>query len=414
MKRILIAGASLSGNADGLAMLDTLLEDIHEQLPDAEYTLLCKYPKDDVPRCEQKGLRAYAFTTVYQGVVGVPFFIWGSLLKKLGLKPSVKRMPAPIRAYFENDVMVDLTGISFSDDRPLSSLIINTLWFLPAKISGIPQVKVANTMGPFNKWYVRRVGKWVLKDVDVLAARGNISYELTQKLLPNRKIYNLPDIACGLKPAKKERVHEILAKHHMQEKEYAVIGPSYVVNGLAGQENNLRTYTLAVQEVLKKVPGIKLLLVPHSRAHSATLGVDSTSDDCTVCRLLQEELKKHGIEAEVLDELLDAHELKGVIGSSKFVIGSRYHLLIAGLSSGTPCLAFGWNHKYEEAFNMLGCSEWVVRYEQFEDGMIQEKVADFINNISATAENIQDRLPNVQVLAKKNAGLVCELLQSER
>lgn len=412
MKNVLIVGASLSGNADGLAMFDTFLEDMQEQMSHINYTVLCKYPKDDVPRCKKRGMRAYSFTTVYQAVVGIPFFFVGMILKKIGLKPLIKMMPDSVRAYFNNDVMVDLTGISFSDDRPISSLIINTLWFLPAKVSGIPTIKIANTMGPFNKWYVRRVGRWVLKDVTVLIARGDISYNLTKELLPQRKIYNLPDIAFGLKPAKSDEIKKILDRYSIEVGNYVVIGPSYVVNGLAGQERNMKTYVVAVQEILKRFPTVKILLVPHSRAHSATIGVDSSSDDYTVCQKLQSELVKKGIDSDIIKERLDAHVLKGIIGNSMFVVGSRYHLLIAGLSSGVPCLAFGWNHKYEEAFDMFDCGEYVIRYEQFEDKTIKEKVTHFMNNISEIERIIKERLPKVQMQAKNNAKLVCEVIRS--
>jgi colanic acid/amylovoran biosynthesis protein len=39
--------------------------------------------------------------------------------------------------------------------------------------------------------------------------------------------------------------------------------------------------------------------------------------------------------------------LKSYLGSSLFVVGSRYHALVSALSQGVPVLAVGWSHKYD-------------------------------------------------------------------
>ncbi len=46
--------------------------------------------------------------------------------------------------------------------------------------------------------------------------------------------------------------------------------------------------------------------------------------------------------------------IKAVIGDSRFLIGSRYHALVSGLSQGVPSLGTGWNHKYPTLFGDFG------------------------------------------------------------
>ena len=47
----------------------------------------------------------------------------------------------------------------------------------------------------------------------------------------------------------------------------------------------------------------------------------------------------------------DALAIKSIIGSSKIVIGSRYHGLASALNQGVPTIGIGWSHKYKYLFD---------------------------------------------------------------
>lgn len=56
----------------------------------------------------------------------------------------------------------------------------------------------------------------------------------------------------------------------------------------------------------------------------------------------------------------DPLRLKALIGRSLFVVGSRYHALVAALSQSVPAIGTSWAHKYEALYDDYGCRELLV------------------------------------------------------
>jgi colanic acid/amylovoran biosynthesis protein len=46
-----------------------------------------------------------------------------------------------------------------------------------------------------------------------------------------------------------------------------------------------------------------------------------------------------------------------------FVVGSRYHGIIAALSQMVPALVLGWSHKYFELMRDVGTEEYIADYK---------------------------------------------------
>ena len=107
--RVLLTGCSFSGNLGGSAMYDSVIDELRGSLPELEISVLSKYPEDDQKGCRQRGYTLIPYPTTKQLMAGGAFYLFGGLLKFLHL-PYRWLAAGPLKAYFENDILVDASG----------------------------------------------------------------------------------------------------------------------------------------------------------------------------------------------------------------------------------------------------------------------------------------------------------------
>lgn len=406
--KFLLCGGCFAGNMGGDAMYETFIHQVKEINPNNQISVLTKYPKDEVEICKERGYNVFKFTTIDRVLLGIPFFVIGSLLKILHL-PHKWLAIGSLKQYYENDLLVDFSGISFSDFRGFLDLIINATWFLPAFVSGIPIIKMSQSLGTYQKLSVRLCAKYCLGRIHVIVARGDRSYDATKELLPTKKlIYNLPDIAMCLPAASLEVKESILKSVGLENKKYVVFAPSIVVDECAGEKFYREIIKKSIQEVYR-LTGYSILLVPHTRSISKAAGVDSISDDLTVCCDIEKYFENSDVPVKLLKQRYDARELKSVIAGAEFIIGSRYHSLIASMSSGVPSLALGWGHKYYEMFKLFDMGEFVFEYHDFNEEKILCKVKELACHYKEIRYVIEKKMPEIKKESNKNVRLALKL-----
>lgn len=84
--------------------------------------------------------------------------------------------------------------------------------------------------------------------------------------------------------------------------------------------------------------------------------------------------------------LLEAHdpvEGKRLVAGAKYVVASRYHAVLAAFTTGVPCVALGWSHKYSELYDefdlpQLYLSDWS-----------ESGIADALGHLASPAQRLQ-------------------------
>lgn len=66
----------------------------------------------------------------------------------------------------------------------------------------------------------------------------------------------------------------------------------------------------------------------------------------------------------------DPWQIKDAIGGALFVVGSRFHGLVAALSKAVPVVAVGWSHKYQQLLDDFSCGDFIVPAKDLHNALV--------------------------------------------
>jgi polysaccharide pyruvyl transferase WcaK-like protein len=400
----------MAGNMGGPALNLGLATALADRTEAVRITLLSKYPEDDAGPCAELGWQCVPYPNRMQLLLGLPFSFAYWVLRTLRL-PHRWLARGPFVAFSQADVVADLSGISFTDDRPLSGLAINGLWLAPAVATGTPYVKVSQAMGPFRRLPVRWLARFFLSRATGLVARGETTRRHLLELLPAAQATVLPDVAFAMPPAPDAEVRGALATWGLDpEGAYCVLGPSGVVDELMGAGAPPEAYTRLMARLadeLATLSGQPVLLLPHSRSTAR-----NPSDDLTACEAVYRQAQCRS-QLVVVQARMSAPLLKGIIGQATVAVGSRFHFIVAALGSGVPALAIGWSHKYREMMAMLGQEEYALDHEEADEPAVVARVHALWEHRATVRTQLAAWLPAIRREAARNADVILEAVSAK-
>ncbi len=106
-------------------------------------------------------------------------------------------------------------------------------------------------------------------------------------------------------------------------------------------------------------------------------------------------------------------ELKGILGTGRLVVGSRFHALAGALSQGLPVLALGWSHKYAELLRDFDCPEALLSIDDAQaglDGKMRPLLesssrAAIVARLQAAAQRLRTQIERMWVAVDQTLGL---------
>lgn len=269
-----------------------------------------------------------------------------------------------LRSIHSSDVVGDIRGgDSFSDIYGFPRFVYGflaacTVIFLEKPIVFLPQ-----TYGPFKGTLARKMAAFLLRSSTVVIARDTRSRAVAETLLPSgRDVLLSPDVAFALEPESPAHIEIEPSTPGFAGKTVGVNVNGLMYNGGYTGGNQFGLALDYPEYVQKLVAGLvdagaeRVLLVPHTYAPVGD--VESDNEACSKVRAAL--APGHQEKVAIVTGDYDQCEIKGIIGTCDFFIGSRMHSCIAALSQGVPCVGVAYSMKFAGVFESVGMLGWVV------------------------------------------------------
>jgi colanic acid/amylovoran biosynthesis protein len=391
--RVAVFGGSFSGNKGAASMTLAVLDELPEHLGDHCVTVFSPYPEADRAIEPSVAVVDYRPIDMLLRVLPAAFLC---LMSGRRWRPRGGVAGSIARA----DVAVDVSGISFMDGRGPVVLAYNCLLVLLPWALGVPVVKVAQALGPFETAHNRFAARRVLPKVAWIGTRGAQTDEMATELgLTN--IEPASDVAFLLRV--NEEAKAWAASEIPDLDETILIMPSEVVAEACRRDGIDYVATLAALSSSLASRGFDVVIAAHSARAGAGAG---RTNDLPVCRSVAE--RADG--ARLIDDELNARQLRALIERSRLLLASRFHAMISGLATSTPTFVIGWSHKYREVLAGFGLDELVVDFRELTDDALFEAVVDLDSRRKAIERTITTHLSSVEDDARLNVTRIVDVL----
>jgi len=282
----------------------------------------------------------------------------------------------------QSDFVGDINGgDSFSDIYGIRRFIIGTMPTLIALLLNKKLILLPQTHGPFNSNIAKRIAKFIVDRAAMICSRDKDSIKEIQRLTGNQafkdKVVFCPDVAFMLDSIKPDSVD---IQPSIDAGESApIIGLNlnglmysggYTQDNMFGLKFN---YSAFIHKLVLKILATTdshVLLVPHTFGPPGNLNSDP--DACREVLKALPDIYKNRVHMVMRE--YDQSELKGIINTCNFFIGSRMHACIAALSQGIPTVAIAYSKKFIGVFDSIGSGDTVIDARTLDEKSAMSKV----------------------------------------
>lgn len=415
MTKILFTNTNCSWNKGSAAQVISTCDTLKEIIPNAEFALLSHHPKLDF-KCgkihniriansiwwrlpDQKLLSFFHYRFIFPC-----FLIFWSILFKIGLNPHSINCTA-IQEYISTDIIINLSGDSFSDSKGGFSISISSAILLG--ISMKKQIVLySQSIGPFSR-ISASLARYCLNNVNLIIVREEITKEYLEEMNLDRYIYVTADCAFNLKPVHHRQVESILVKENISKTQKGLIGIS--ANAMLDDTKNNYANSMAqiIDYVIEKL-NRQVIFIPHVVSPIEGGRGDDRVIGEKIYRLARNKENIHLIKGNYSPE-----ELKGIIGQCDIFIGGRMHANIAAISSYVPTMAIAWSHKYYGIMRAVEQEKYVCDFRSMKIEEMKSKIDDLWDNKEKIREQLKIKVEDQKRLAWYSGQLVKELLNRQ-
>lgn len=247
--------------------------------------------------------------------------------------------------------ILDVSGFAIS-----SKFMNRITWNLISLIEnahkcGIKTIIMPQSFGPFDYRCRRRkicekLGE-VLKYPEMIFARECEGFNLLKDKFGLDKLYLSTDLVLQSKNINWDNMRvQASNTFEIKDKSVAIIPNKKIIEKISNSSALFGVYAEIISVLLKH--GKEIYLVNHS------------SEDIIISKKIknyfENDKRVHMLECE-----LNCYEFEDLVGKFEYIIASRYHSIVLAYRQCVPVIGIGWAVKYEELFELLNQSEYIVK-----------------------------------------------------
>lgn len=419
MTNILLLDALSAQHVGNAALVDSTLDQLKAQFPQAQFTILAFDPPSIADLCECRTIEtlwAEPFSahssklgqirwivgeSLWMVVNGLSF----SILRRMGLliDPSTYTLSpekrAALKAYSEADIVVSISGEALQD--PLwrrIPLFLYGYWL--AHSMGKIVALFPQSIGPIEKRFTKAILRYVLNRCDLVFPRDYLSLRTVEQLgIHAEKVHLVPDVAVNQPNVSSNEAKQLLEAEGVELDRRPLVGMAIS----RWKEQDWREYFPVVKDLCRFITadlkGTAVLFSPNRPIRQEV-------SDWELAQALYRALpiKQNII---LLSKTYTPREFKGMQGELDLFISTRMHAAILATMIGTPTITINTQPKLRGYMEMIHQEARACEIEDF----TLEKAKRLIEDTLADGDQIRLSLERAKQDVGKRAVMASRLLR---
>ena len=438
--KIFIMGLTSSGlggmeyhNLGNYAIMEPLIIYLKKEFHDADISTSIQMSNDFCNKFHIQSLRDKRFWTYGPIPTGITtmfdicrIFVWSFFDKILKYDCNfILKNSLLLNEINKSDLIIDFSGDIYGDNANFRQFLEDNAEIIFAKVLKKPVAVLIGSPGPFKKNWRKIMAKFVLNRVDLITNREPISTDLLNDIgVSSKKMITTACPAFLFEPRKRDEVSKILESEKILPKEKPLIGliicgwnmPKSPFSKIPRDNEELIPFAELINYIVKNT-GAKILLMTHQNRTDEYGNLIRGNDHEIISQLYNILQNDYSCAKDIimLNGLYDAATMKTIIGCCDLLISGRIHGAVAGLSQCIPTVIIDYGHepkahKLRGFARLLGMESYVCNPNDTQD-MI-DIISSAWENKDKITEQLNERIPEVQELAKSNFRHLHELINT--
>ncbi|MEP4889850.1 MAG: polysaccharide pyruvyl transferase family protein [Aliiglaciecola sp.] len=349
-------------NKGAMKMLVTCIKQLEQRIPNVTFVVDGCVGNDQ--QLDSLNLKKLLFK---RGWMGSKRFTIGLFIQRI-IAAVASAFPFLFKDVFtlnKIDGVIDVAGFAYTDQwgyKPSEDFAKLAGYY---RQKGKKVVMLPQAFGTFTQPQIINAIEKIINNANLIYARDSSSFKHLLEITNNTDVVKkAPDITLFVKANSSES--------QIVSNKVAIIPNMRMLDQGSEfwKENYVQYLNMTIDTCIDK--GLDPIFVIH----------DQAGEDIKVA---QKALLERADEIQVL-QIDDPWELKSMLSTMQFVVGSRFHGLVAALSNDVPVISIGWSHKYAELLSDFGLSEFLISEQHGE-----KELSSLINILADENQNLLKR-----------------------